>query len=169
MKRTWVAVALLLATTACGGDDEGAETAGPLAGDDKVAADSISAYWQRSGVEKKASICLGERMVREFGVAHLKDLEVLDAKLKAQDTAATAFKSDADAPKAATMIVDCLTLPGLMKQQYTGVDDATATCLADAFGRDRMVDAMAAQFQGTAAEDTPEDVTAEMSECVPNK
>jgi hypothetical protein len=169
MTKTLVGAAvLLLAVTACGGKAKDKLDA-PLTGDDKAAASSISDYWVKAGITKKASDCLGEKYIREFGVAHLKDLKILDDSLKAQDTAGTAFKSKTDAPKAATMIVDCLTLPALMKQQDPNVDDRTAQCLADAYGRDRMIRAITASLEGTPAEETPADVAAEMSKCVPNK
>ena len=64
--------------------------------------------------------------------------------------------------------LDCLTLPGIMAQQYRLTDDAVAQCLADAYGRDRMIEAMSAQLQGRTAEEAPADVTAAMGKCVEN-
>ena len=165
----WIAATLpvlLLTATACGGGDEDPDSDAALTGADKTAATSITQFWMKAGVEKKGAECLGEQMVRSFGVAHLQDLELLDEKYHANDSADTVFSSATDAPKAAALIVDCRGLPTLMKQQYQGIDDETADCLAEAYGRDRMVEAMTASLKGEQGEATPEDVTLEMSKCV---
>lgn len=157
---------LSLTATACGGGDETPDDEGPLTGADRTAAASITQFWLEAGVEKSGAQCLGEEMVRSFGVAHLQDLDLLDERYQANDSATTVFRSATDAPKAAALIVDCRGLPTLMKQQYQGIDDETAQCLADAYGRDRMVEAMAASLRDEEGEATPEDVTLEMSKCV---
>ena len=166
---TGCASLLLFATAACGG---GSGDSGGLEGDEKDAAAAISTYFEGEGMQATEASCIGDGLVRQFGIAHLKDLGVLDEKLKPQPGKTRelkAFSSAADAPKAATITVDCVTVAGVMKEQYQGIDDATADCLAKAFGRQRMIDSMAAGLQGLAADDTPAEVTAEMSKCVPDK
>jgi len=153
------ALALLLATSACGGGEQTAATA-------------LSTYLRGERFTKAQADCISEDLVGEFGIPHLTDLQVLDATLAVQPENTrnlAAFRSEADAPKAAAVVVDCVTVAGVMKQQYQGIDDATAECIAKAFGRERLVAAMAAGMEGVAAEDTPADVTAEMSRCVPKK
>ena len=165
MRTTLAGALVLLTLTACGGgDDEAAKE--KTKADEKAAVSSISAYWQATGIAAEKSDCLGERTVDEFGVPHLQDLGILDDQLEASTTIATGFKSAADAPKAATIVVDCLTLPGIMAQQYQLTDDAVAQCLADAYGRERMIEAMSAQLQGQTAATTPAEVTTAMEKCV---
>lgn len=159
--------AVLLATLVggCGGDDpETADAA--LAGQEATAATAITAYWLDAGVADDASECLGEQMVRTFGVDHLQDIGVLSPELEAQDAVAEAFGSSVDAPKAATVIVDCVGLETLMRQQQGDIDDAQAACLAEAFGRDRMVETLRAQLAGDPAEATPDTVETAMGACL---
>ncbi|HSV39172.1 MAG TPA: hypothetical protein VLI04_10455 [Nocardioidaceae bacterium] len=166
MRNTLVsAAALLLTLSACGGDEKTDE----LTADEQQAATSISAYWQGTGMNEEPSDCLGEKTVRSFGLAHLKDLGALNDELDAETKLPTAFTSATDATTAATNTVDCLTLSGLMMEQYKGVDEATAECLAEAYGRDRYIKAMADTMQGLSVEEAPADVTAEMSKCVPQQ
>lgn len=163
-----LASALLLSVTACGGDDKPSGDA-PLTADEKKAVASITAYWKKAGIEDDAAKCLGNRMVKSFGVDHLQDLKLLDDSFEANDAAGTVFSSKTDAPKAAAMIVDCRGLATLMKQQYTGIDDKAADCLATVYGRDRMVSVITATLEGQAPPETPQDVTVEMGKCVPNQ
>lgn len=164
------AVLLATALVGCGGEDEDPADAvdAGLVGEDADAATSIAAYWVDAGVAEEASDCLGEQMVRTFGVDRLQDLGVLSDDLEAQDSVAEAFGSQVDAPKAATLVVDCVTLEALMRQQEGAIDDAQATCLAEAFGRDRMIENLRAQFAGEEPAATPAAVEAEMSACVTN-
>jgi len=171
MRKTLAGVLALLALltlAACGGGDD-AEAKAKKAADEKTAVASISKYWQATGITADKAECLGTDTVAEFGVPHLRDLGILDEELQASTTIATGFKSASDAPKAATIIVDCLTLPGIMAQQYQLTDDTVAQCLADAYGHDRMIEAMSAQLQGRTPESTPADVTAAMGKCVEKK
>lgn len=163
MRSPAFAVTALLLVAACGGSDDG-----PSAADEAAAASSISEYWESTGLTAEESDCLGEAAVDEFGIGHLQDLGILDDELVANEKIATALTSVTDSSKAATMIVDCLTLPGLMKRQYQGIDDDTAQCLADAYGRDRMIEAMAAELTGEGSVETPDEVTAEMRKCAPD-
>lgn len=165
MRTTLASALMLLTLTACGGGDDDAAEAQKKA-DEKTASASIAKYWQATGIAADKADCLGQRTVDEFGVPHLQDLGILDDKLETSTTIATGFKSASDAPKAATIVVDCLTLPGIMAQQYQLTDDAVAQCLADAYGRDRMIEAMSAQMQGQTADETPDEVTTAMESCV---
>jgi hypothetical protein len=159
--------ALLLTTVLVGcGSDEPAAADADLAGQEATAATAISSYWVDAGVAAEASDCLGEEMVRAFGVDHLQDIGVLNAELEAQDAVAEAFGSSVDAPKAATLIVDCVGLETLMRQQEGDIDDTQAACLAAAFGRDRMVETLRAQLAGDPAEPTPADVETAMGACL---
>lgn len=162
MRKTWLGAAVLLLTAACGGGSDEATDE-----EKETAAASISAYWESTGLSTAESDCLGEAAVEQFGIGHLQDLEILDDELVANAKIATAFTSSTDSRTAATIIVDCLTMTGIMKRQYQGADDKTAQCLADAYGRDRMIDAMAAELTGEGSLETPEDVTAEMRQCAP--
>ena len=163
MRKSLLCAALLLTLAACGGEDKKDEA---LSADEQTAADNISAYWQESNLAKEPADCLGEKTVRSFGLAHLKDLGVLDDELRTKSSVDTWFTSEADSVKAATNNVDCISLPELLKQSYPGIDDDTAECLADAFGRDRYIEAMAQTMQG-ASFSTPPEVEAEMEKCVP--
>ena len=80
MKRIAVLVgALLLSATACGGgDDKATDDDSKLTGSQATAAASITQYWLDNDVDQTAASCLGDRMVREFGVAHLQDLGLID-------------------------------------------------------------------------------------------
>lgn len=159
MTKTWLVLAvLLLSVVGCNGTDESAE-------DEQAAVASISDYWESTGLSVADSECLADRAVEDFGVDHLKDLGILGDDLEANEKIATGFTSTADSRTAATLIVDCLTLEALMKRQYQGIDDPTAKCLADAYGRDRMIEAMAAELTGKGSVETPDDVTAEMRKC----
>jgi len=164
MRTTLASVLALITLTACGGGDDEAEA--QRKADEKAAIASIAQYWEDTGIAADKADCLGTDLVEVFGVPHLQDLEILDDKLETSTTIATGFTSAADAPKAATVIVDCLTLPGIMAQQYQLKDDAVATCIADAYGRDRMIEAMALQMQGKPAGETPAEVTTAMEKCV---
>ena len=122
MRRTvWCAVALLLATAACGGSDK--DTAAEK--DDTAAATAISSFFSDQGMDSGQARCLGQQLVDKVGVAHLKDIEVLDAKLEAQDPLRefTAFTSTADSKAAAEIVVDCVGVEGVMKDQYQGIDE----------------------------------------------
>ncbi len=168
--RTIVAAAgLLLATSACSGE---ATVDEPLVGDEHAAATALSTYLRGERFDEEQSDCIADRLVRDFGLDHLEDLGVIDDKLEPKTEQAKdfgAFASKADAPRAASLVVDCVTPEGVMKQQYQGIDDTTAACIAKAFGRDRLVAAMAAGIQGVQAADTPDDVTADMNACVPKE
>ena len=165
MKSLVSACALLLSVSACGGDDKESEA---LTADETAVATSISEYWQSTGIAEDPADCIGEKTVRSFGIAHLQDVGAVDDDLKAGEGLATAFSSAADATEAAENNVDCLTLPALMQEQYPGIDDETAECLAEAYGHERYVEAMANTMRGIAV-DTPDEVTAEMSKCVPEQ
>ena len=171
MRSTLVgAVALLLALTACGGDDTRDDES--LAVDEQTAAAALSTHLQGERFTKAQADCISTDLVGEFGIPHLTDLQILDASLAVlpgRTRSFAAFSSRADAPRAAAVLVDCVTVAGVMKQQYQGIDDAAAECIANAFGRERLVAAMAAGLERVAAEDTPADVTAEMSACVPKE
>jgi hypothetical protein len=164
------ATVLLCVLTACGmGDSLDRNLA---ADDETAAAGALSTFLQEERFTRPQAECIGKDLVDVFGLDHLTDLQVLTAQLQVQPAKAAnlaAFGSKTDAPKAAAIVVDCITVAGMMKQQYQGIDDATAECLGKAFGRQRLVDAMAAGLQGVAAPDTPADVTEEMSKCVPKK
>ena len=162
---TACAVALLLATAACGGSDDA-----KIDEDDQTAATAISEFFSVQGMDQKQADCIGNALVEQFGIPHLKDIKVLDAKLEAQPDQTREFKafsSTSDSTDAAEIVVECVSVAGVMKDQYQGIDDATADCLAEAFGRDRMVESMAAGLRGEAAPDLPADVTTEMSKCAP--
>jgi hypothetical protein len=165
MRRSVVSGALaLLAVAGCGGNGHADSSTGP---GERTAAASISDYWQRQGYAKTPADCLGQGFVRTFGLAHLQSLGVIDDHLRAQEAKATSYSSKADAPKAAKVILDCITLAGIMQQQYPTADAETAKCLADAYGQDRMLTAMTAQLEGEAAAKLPKSVTEKMAACVP--
>ena len=167
MKKTIVCVvALLLSLTACGGKDEPKKTAPNDA--DKVAV-GLSELLQEQSLSKEDADCVSKKLVAELGVGHLKDLKVVDDKLKVSKTMTlSTFNSDADAPKVAAIYVDCMTVAGLLRQQYQTIDQKTAECMAEAFGRERMVMLTTASLQGSkAVDETPEDVKAKMADCVP--
>jgi hypothetical protein len=172
MRRTLLGATalLLLALPACGVGDSLDRN---LAEDDETAAaGALSAFLQEERFTKADAECIGKDLVGVFGLDHLSDLQVLNAQRQVQPDQASkfaAFSSKTDAPKAAAIVVDCLTVEGMMKQQYQGIDDSTAACLGKAFGRQRLVAAMAAGLQGVAAPNTPADVSAEMGKCVPPK
>ena len=132
----------MLALAGCGGG---------ASGDDKEAADNISASIRKDSKEisEKDSDCFAEKVVKNVGVKDLQKYGVLDDDLKVKDDVQDVKMSESDAEGAADAFTDCIDFDKFFSEALGDeLGDEVVDCLKDAIDEDTYHDLMKATFQG---------------------